>query len=58
MNRVGSIGKIAGFTEDKMIALGASLMEQGMQAEVAATRTRKILFIHHCCRIYGNFFPH
>ena len=43
MNRVGSIGKIAGFTEDKMIALGASLMEQGMQAEVAATGTRKIL---------------
>lgn len=43
MNRVGSIGKVAGFSEKQVLALGASLTEQGMEAEVAATGARKIL---------------
>lgn len=42
-NRVGSIGKVAGFSEKQVAALGASLIEQGMEAEVAATGARKIL---------------
>ena len=43
VNRIGSIGKVAGFSEKQVAALGASLIEQGMEAEVAATGARKIL---------------
>ena len=43
VNRIGSIGKVAGFSEKQVTALGASLIEQGMEAEVAATGARKIL---------------
>ena len=43
VNRIGSIGKVAGFSKNQVTALGASMIEQGMEAEVAATGTRKIL---------------
>ena len=43
VNRIGSIGKVAGFSEKQVTALGASMIEQGMEAEVAATGARKIL---------------
>ncbi|EHO21177.1 phage tail tape measure protein, TP901 family, core region [Fusobacterium necrophorum subsp. funduliforme 1_1_36S] len=42
VNRVGSIGEVAGFSADKVAAIGASLIEQGMAAEVAATGAKKI----------------
>lgn len=41
VNRVGSIGEVAGFSADKVAAIGASLIEQGMAAEVAATGAKK-----------------
>ena len=42
VNRTGNIGKLAGFSADKVAAIGASLIEQGMDADVAATGAKKV----------------
>lgn len=42
VNRVGSIGKLAGFSEGAVSAIGATLIEKGMDEERAATGARKI----------------
>lgn len=42
VNRVGNIGKMAGFSADKVAAIGASLIEQGMDPDVAATGAKKV----------------
>lgn len=45
VNRTGNIGKLAGFSADKVAAIGASLIEQGMDADVAATGAKKFLVL-------------
>ena len=42
VNRTGNIGKLSGFSADKVAAIGASLIEQGMDADVAATGAKKV----------------
>lgn len=42
VNRVGSIGKLAGFSDGAVSAIGATLIEKGMDTERAATGAKKI----------------
>lgn len=42
VNRVGNIGKLAGFSAGQVAAIGASLIEQGMDADIAATGAKKV----------------
>lgn len=42
VNRVGSIGKLAGFSDGAIAAIGSTLIEKGMDEERAATGARKI----------------
>jgi hypothetical protein len=43
VTRVGSMGKIAGFTGQQMAAFGAVMMQNGQQSEVAATGFRGLI---------------
>lgn len=43
VTRVGLIGKKAGFSTGQIAALGATLIEQGMRPEVAATGAQKLM---------------
>lgn len=43
VTRVGLIGKTAGFSTGQIAALGATLIEQGMRPEVAATGAQKLI---------------
>lgn len=42
-NRVGSLGKIAGFTAGQTAAVGATLLDMNMDANVAATGVNKMM---------------
>lgn len=43
VNRVGNIGSDAGFDTGQIAAIGATLIEQGMAPEIAATGAKKIM---------------
>lgn len=43
VSRVGNIGTVAGFSTGQIAALGATLIEQGMAPEVAATGAKKLM---------------
>lgn len=43
VSRVGNIGTVAGFSTGQIAALGATLIEQGMSPEIAATGAKKLM---------------
>lgn len=43
VNRIGNIGSNAGFNTGQIAAIGATLIEQGMAPEIAATGAKKIM---------------
>lgn len=43
VSRVGNVGTVAGFTTGQIAALGATLVEQGMTPEIAATGAKKLM---------------
>ena len=43
INRVGNIGSGAGFDTGQIAAIGATLIEQGMAPEIAATGAKKLM---------------
>ncbi|MGL5376879.1 MAG: phage tail tape measure protein [Cetobacterium sp.] len=43
VSRVGNIGTVAGFSTGQIAALGATLIEQGMSSDIAATGAKKLM---------------